>query len=84
MSKKSELKAALLLLISAFTIKYCNSKTECMVCYYWLFNNGFKFQEYVCNDRQYLMMLYLNIIHINIIVVKGVDYHCIIYDISKF
>ena len=26
-----------------------NSSNECMVCHCWLFNHGFKFQDYVCN-----------------------------------
>ena len=26
-----------------------NNNKECMICYYWFFNHGFKFQAYVCN-----------------------------------
>ena len=27
-----------------------NNSKECMICYYWCFNHGFKFQDYVCNS----------------------------------
>ena len=26
-----------------------NKSRECMICHYWFFNYGFKFQEHVCN-----------------------------------
>ena len=54
-----------------------------MICHYCFFNCGFKFQGYVCNDRNDLMMFSLNISDIAFITVKGVDYCCIFYDISK-
>ena len=41
------------------------------------FNNGFKFQDYVCN------LLNVNKSNIAIITVKSVDYCCIIHNISK-
>ena len=50
---------------------------------YWFFNHGFNFQDYVCNGCHDLSMLCLNISDIPIITVKNVDYHCIIYNISK-
>ena len=40
---------------------------------YWYFNHGFKFQKSVCNGCYDLL----------IIIVKGIDYHCIIHNISK-
>ena len=43
----------------------------------------FKFQDYVRNGCHDLIMLCLNISNIAIVTVKGVDYHCIIHDISK-
>ena len=48
-----------------------------------LFNNGFKFQNYVCNGCHDLTMLSVNISDIAIITVKNVDYRCIIHNISK-
>ena len=51
--------------------------------YYWFFNRGFKSPNYACNGCDDLSMLCLNIIDIVIITVKNVDYHCIMYNISK-
>ena len=62
--------------------KTINSK-ECMICHYWFFNHGFKFQDFVCNGCHDLTMLSLNISDIAIIAVKGVYYLCIMYGISK-
>ena len=27
-----------------------NKSRECMICHYWFFYHGFKFQDYVCDD----------------------------------
>ena len=62
--------------------KSINSE-ECMICYNWCFNHGFKFQNSVCNGCHDLTMLTLNISDITIITVKGGNYLCIIYVISK-
>ena len=53
-----------------------NSK-KCMVCHYWFYNHGFKFQESVCNGSHNLILC-LNISNIAIVTVKNVDYCCII------
>ena len=34
-----------------------NNSKECMICNYWFFNHGFKFQDYVCNGYHDLTML---------------------------
>ena len=54
-----------------------------MICHYWCFNHGFKFQDSVCNGCEYLTMLNVNISKIAIITVKNVDYRCIIKNLSK-
>ena len=54
-----------------------------MICHYWSFNHGFKFQDYVCNGSHNLTMLNVNISHIAIITVKNVYYRYIIHSISK-
>ena len=51
-----------------------NNSKECLICYYWFFNHGFKFQDSVCNGYHYLSMLCLNVSDIIIITVKNVDY----------
>ena len=61
-----------------------NNSKECMVCHYWFFNHRFKFQDSVCNGYRDLTMLCVNISDIAMIIVKGGDYHCIIYGTSKF
>ena len=48
-----------------------------------VFNHGFKFQHSICNDCHDLTMLSVNISDIAIITVNGVDYRCIIHDISR-
>ena len=47
------------------------------------FNRRFKFQDSVCNVCQTLTMLCLSLGDIVIIIVKNVDYYCIIHNISK-
>ena len=59
-----------------------NSK-ECMICHYWFFNHGFKYQDSVCNVCHDLLMQCGKINDIPIITVKGADYRGIIHDISK-
>ena len=49
-----------------------------MICHYFFFKHGFQFQEYVCNGCHDFSMLCLNISNIAIIIVKNVDYRCII------
>ena len=55
---------------------------ECMICHYWIFNHGFKFEDSICNGCHDLM-LSLNIRDVVITAVKNVDYRFIINDISK-
>ena len=38
---------------------------ECMICNYCFFNDGFKFQDHVCNGCHDLTMLFLNISNID-------------------
>ena len=59
-----------------------NNSKECMICHYWFFGHGVKFQDYLCNGCHDLSMLYLNISNIAIITVKNIDYR-IMYNISK-
>ena len=45
---------------------------ECMICHYWLFNQGFKFQDSLCNGCHNLLILCLNKSSITIITVFSV------------
>ena len=47
-----------------------NNSKECMICHYWFFNYGFKFQDSVCNGCLDLTMLSVNVNDIAIIKVK--------------
>ena len=55
---------------------------ECMICQYWFFNHGFKFQDSTWNGCHDLTMLCLNINDIAFTIVK-IDYCCLIHNISK-
>ena len=57
-----------------------NKSRECMVCHYFFFNHGFKFQDCVCNGCHDLTMLSVTISDIAIITVKNVDCCCIIHN----
>ena len=56
---------------------------ECMISHYCFFNNGFKFQDSVSSGCHDLTLLSLNISNIDIIIVKNVDYCCIIHNFRK-
>ena len=60
-----------------------NKNKECMICHYWFFNHGFKFQDSVCNGFQNLTILCLNISEIAIVFIKNADYLCIVHNITK-
>ena len=60
-----------------------NNSKECMICHYWFFNHGVKFQDSVCDGCHDLIILSVNISNIAIITVKNIDYRCIIHNISK-
>ena len=51
------------------------NSTECIVCHYWYFNNGLRFQKLVCNACHDLLMMRPDINN------KTIRY--IIYDVSK-
>ena len=57
--------------------------TECVICHYWFFNLGLEFQSHLCNGCHDLTLLCLNLSDVAIITVKGVDYCCITYNVSK-
>ena len=47
------------------------------------FNHGFKVQDSICNGCHNLTILSLNLTDIAIITVKGLNYSCIIREISR-
>ena len=47
-----------------------NKSKECMICHYWYFNRGFKFQDSVCNGCHDLTVLCISVSDVIIINVK--------------
>ena len=57
---------------------------ECNICHYWYFSNeGFKFQENVCNRCHNLLMMSIKLSDIAVLNIKRADYCCIISGISQ-
>ena len=50
-----------------------------MICHYWLFNHGFKFEDSVFDGCHDLTMISVNISDITIITVKNVDYRFMLF-----
>ena len=61
-----------------------NASKECMVCHYWYFKDvGFKFERHVCNKYHDVLMTAYELKDIAILNVKGVDFRCILWGISR-
>ena len=57
---------------------------ECMICRYWYFKDiGYKHQTYVCNKCHDLSMVVYDLKDFMILNIKGVDYRCYIFNMSK-
>ena len=57
---------------------------EYELCHYWCFKDvGFKFEPYVCNKCQDVLMTVYELKNIAILNVKGVDFRCILWVISR-
>ena len=60
-----------------------NALKECILCHYWYFKNvGFKFEPYVCN-KCHVLMTASELRNIAILNIKGVDFRCILWGISR-
>ena len=62
-----------------------NASKECMLCHYWYFKDvGFKFEPHVCNKCHNALITTAyelkNIARLN---VKGLDFRCILWGISR-
>ena len=66
-------------LSKAIDVAKGNDSKECIICHYWYFNHGFKFQDSVCKGCYDLTMLCLNISDITIITVKTVEKPCVLF-----
>ena len=61
-----------------------NASKECMLCHYWYFKNvRFKFELHVCNKCHDVLVTAYELKNIVILSVKGVDFRCILWGISR-
>ena len=56
---------------------------EYMICHYWYFNNGFKYQPYVCNRCHDFSMTVQSLNDFFILTVKNIDYRVYIDTVDK-
>ena len=56
---------------------------ECMICHYWYFSDGFKYQPYVCNGCHDFDMCVQNLSDFFILTIKNVDYRVYIVGVNK-
>ena len=65
-------------------INISNKSKKCMIGHYWYFNNiDYKFELYVCNGCRDISMMAYELKSIVILNVKGVDYRCILWNMTK-
>ena len=65
-------------------INKTSASKECMLCHYWYFKvAGYKFQPYLCNGCHAVSMMAYELENIAILNVKGVDFRCILWSISR-
>ena len=61
-----------------------SASKECMLCHYWYFKDvGFKFELHVCNKCHDVLVTAYELKNIVILSVKGVDFRCILWGISR-
>ena len=57
---------------------------ECMIYHCWYFKDiGYKYEPYVCNGCHDLFMVAYDLKDFMILNIKGVDYRCYVFNMSK-
>ena len=57
---------------------------ECIIFHYWYFKDiGCKYEPHVCNGCHDLSMLLYDLKDVMILNMKGVDYRCYVFNMSK-
>ena len=57
---------------------------ECMIYHYWYFKDiGYNNEPYVCNGCHDLSILVYDLNDFMILSIKGMDYRCYVFDMSK-
>ena len=65
-------------------INKSNESKECMLCHYWYFKDvGYEYEQYVCNGCHDLSMIVYDLNDFMILNIKGVDYRCFVFNMSK-
>ena len=55
-----------------------------MICHYWYFKDiGYKYEPHVCNGCHYLLMMVYDLNDFMILNMKGIDYRCYVFNMSK-
>ena len=61
-----------------------SASKECKLCHYWYFKDvGFRFEQHVCNKCHDVLMTAYELKNIAILNVKGVDFRCILWGVSR-
>ena len=64
-------------------INFEKKGSECMICHYWYFSDGFKYQPYVCNGCHDFSMTVQNFNDFFIATVKNIAYRVYIDGVDK-
>ena len=65
-------------------INKTRASKECMICHYRYFKDtGYEFEPYVCNSCHDILMMAYEFENIEILNVKGVDYRCFLWNITR-
>ena len=61
-----------------------STSKECILCPYWYFKDiGYEYEQYVCNVCHDLSMMVYDLDDFIILNIKGVDYRCFVFNMSK-
>ena len=65
-------------------INKSNESKECMLCHYWYFKNiDYEYEQYICIGCHDLSMMVYDLDDFMILNIKGVDYRCFVFNMSK-
>ena len=65
-------------------INKTGTSKECIIYHYFYFKNvGYKLDPHVCSDCYDILMIACELKNFAILNVKGVDYRCLLWDVTK-
>ena len=72
------------LMFQEIEINKSNKSNECMTCHYWYSKDiGYKFEAHVCNKCHDISMMAYDLGNIAALNVKGVNYRCVLWNMTK-